>query len=153
MDQKLRLGKRELNCLLLFTSNYVVSVGEVFSSFGCLGKSTLLTHLSQRLIGEPLDTHGPASVRRPSSSSSSSTMLKHLLLRTACPIKAKFYVKPLWIGGTKVCSRHPGHMTKMAATPIYGKNPSKPSSLELAGRFPRNLVCSIGDSARHSLFK
>ena len=24
-----------------------------------------------------------------------------------------------------VCLRHLGHMTKMAATPIYGKNPSK----------------------------
>ena len=29
------------------------------------------------------------------------------------------------VGGTKVCSRLLGHMTKMAATPIYGKNPSK----------------------------
>ena len=28
-------------------------------------------------------------------------------------------------GGTIFCSRHLGHMTKMAATPIYGKNPSK----------------------------
>ena len=28
-------------------------------------------------------------------------------------------------GGTKVCINGPGHMTKMAATPIYGKNPSK----------------------------
>ena len=44
---------------------------------------------------------------------------------TALPIKAKFYVEPHWVGGTKVCSRHAGHMTKMAATPIYGKNPSK----------------------------
>ena len=33
----------------------------------------------------------------------------------------------------KVCSNGPGHMTKMAAMPIYGKNPSK------------ILVCSIGD--------
>ena len=24
--------------------------------------------------------------------------------------------------GTKICSNGPGHMTKMAATPIYGKN-------------------------------
>ena len=24
--------------------------------------------------------------------------------------------------GAKVCSNGPGHMTKMAATPIYGKN-------------------------------
>ena len=29
------------------------------------------------------------------------------------------------MGGTKVCSNGPGHMTKMAATPIYGKNPLK----------------------------
>ena len=28
-------------------------------------------------------------------------------------------------GGMKVCSRDLGHMTKMAATSIYGKNPSK----------------------------
>ena len=29
------------------------------------------------------------------------------------------------MGGTKVCSRHLGVITKMATTPIYGKNPSK----------------------------
>ena len=40
---------------------------------------------------------------------------------TANPIKAKFYVEPLWIGETKVSSRHLGHMTKMADMPIYGK--------------------------------
>ena len=44
---------------------------------------------------------------------------------TAGPIKAKFYVEPPWVGGTIFCSQHLGHMTKMAATPIYGKNPSK----------------------------
>ena len=36
-----RLGKRELICLLLFTCNYVVSVWEVSSSSGCLGRATL----------------------------------------------------------------------------------------------------------------
>ena len=41
---------------------------------------------------------------------------------TALPIKAKFYVKPPWEGGTKVYINGPGHMTKMAAMPIYGKN-------------------------------
>ena len=44
---------------------------------------------------------------------------------TAWPIKAKFYMEPPWVEGTKFCSRHLGHMTKMAAMPIYGKNPSK----------------------------
>ena len=41
---------------------------------------------------------------------------------TAWPIKGKFYVEPSWEGRTKVCINGPGHMTKMAATPIYGKN-------------------------------
>ena len=31
-------------------------------------------------------------------------------------------MKPPWDGGTKVCSNGPGHMTKVAAMPIYGKN-------------------------------
>ena len=35
-----------------------------------------------------------------------------------------------------------GHMTNMAAMPIYGKNLKKSSSPELAG-WPLNLVCSI----------
>ena len=41
---------------------------------------------------------------------------------TALPIKAKFYVVPPWEGGTKICINGPGHMTKMAAITIYGKN-------------------------------
>ena len=31
-------------------------------------------------------------------------------------------MEPPWEGGTKVYINHPGHMTKMAARPIYGKN-------------------------------
>ena len=49
---------------------------------------------------------------------------------TAWPIKAKFYVEPTWEGGTKVYINGPGHMTKMAAMPIYGKNLRKSSSPE-----------------------
>ena len=41
MNQLPRLGKTELICLLLFSCNYVVSVGEVSSSFGCLELATL----------------------------------------------------------------------------------------------------------------
>ena len=36
-------------------------------------------------------------------------------------------------------------MTKMAATPIYGKNLLKSSSQESEGQRPWDLVCSIGD--------
>ena len=42
-------------------------------------------------------------------------------------------------GGTKVRSNGPGHMTKMAAMPIYGKN-FKKSSPEPKGRWPWNVV-------------
>ena len=40
---------------------------------------------------------------------------------TAWPIKAKFYVKPPWKGGTNFYINGPGHMTKMSTMPIYSK--------------------------------
>ena len=87
--------------------------------------SIFLAHLSQRLIGELIvySCSGvrPSVVRR----RTSSTISNIFFSETAGPIKAKFYVEPPWVGGTKFCSRHLGHMTKMAAMPIYGKNPSK----------------------------
>ena len=48
----------------------------------------------------------------------------------------------LWDGGMKVCSNGPGHMTKMVAMPIYGKNLKK-SSPEPKGLWPWILVCII----------
>ena len=46
-------------------------------------------------------------------------------------------------GGTKLYSNGPGHMTKMATMPIYGKNP-----LKIFSRTSRpmtwDLVCNIG---------
>ena len=49
-------------------------------------------------------------------------------------IEAKFHVEPPWDGGTKIYSNGPGHMTKVAAMPIYGKNLKKSSSPEPKGR-------------------
>ena len=91
-----------------------------------MGKSEnsgFLAHLSQRLIGE-LTGYSWSGVRP---SSSVVNNFKRLLLRNrwADQSQAKFYVEPPWVGGTIFCSRHLGHVTKMAATPIYGKNPSK----------------------------
>ena len=81
---------------------------------------------------EPLGSQGELIVyqwiRRPSvvrRRRTSSTISNIFFSETAGPIKAKFYLEPPWVGGTIFCSRHLGHMTKMAATPIYGKNPSK----------------------------
>ena len=67
---------------------------------------------------------------------------------TTGPIEVKFHMEPPWDGGTEaklhmeppwdvgttVCSNVPGHMTKMAAMPIYGKNLKKSSSPEPKGR-------------------
>ena len=54
-------------------------------------------------------------------------------LETARSIEAKFHVVPPWDGGTKVYSNGPGHMTKMAAMPIYGKSIKNSSCLEPKG--------------------
>ena len=62
------------------------------------------------LIGRPLSSV----VRRPHSLNISS--------ETTGPIKVNFHMKLLWDGGMKVCSNGPGHMTKRAVMPIYGKN-------------------------------
>ena len=61
-------------------------------------------------------------VWRPSSAASASPISNIFSSETARQIKAKFNVEPPWEGGTKVYINGPGHMTKMAATPIYGKN-------------------------------
>ena len=55
---------------------------------------------------------------------------------TTVPIEAKFHMELPWDWGTKVCSNSPGHMAKMAAMPIYGKNLKKSSSLEPKGLCP-----------------
>ena len=77
---------------------------------------------------EPLGSQGELIVYPSSWRPSSSVRPPFSMIfssETALPIKAKFYVEPPWEGGTKVYINGPGHMTKMGATPIYGKNPSK----------------------------
>ena len=48
-------------------------------------------------------------------------------------------MKHLWGGGTNVYINNPGHITKMATMPIYGKNRSK-SSPEALDRFQQNFA-------------
>ena len=94
---------------------------------------SFLAHLSQRLTCELI---GYPWIRRPSSASvvrPSVHIFKHLLLRNRLANQSQICVEPPWEGGTKVCINGPGHMTKMAATPIYGKNLKKSSSPEPAG--------------------
>ena len=72
---------------------------------------------------------------------------------TAWPIKAKYYVEPPWEGGTKVYINGPGHMTKMAAMPIYGKNPSKIFFSRTRADFHETWYVASGTPAHHSLYK
>ena len=103
----------------------------------------LLAHLSRMLTSELIEQVGLRRLssfvlrRRPYS-------LNIFFSGTAWPIKVIFHMKPPWDGGTKVCSNDPGHMTKMANMPIYGKNLKKSSSPEPKDRWPWNLVCSFG---------
>ena len=87
-----------------------------------LGYFCFLAHLSRRLIGELIVYQWSGVRRRRCRRPQCSNIF---FSETAWPIKAKFYVEPPWVGGTKFCSWHLGHMTKMAATSIYGQNPSK----------------------------
>ena len=48
-------------------------------------------------------------------------------LETAWPIEATFHVKTPWDRGMKVCSNGLGHITNMAAMPIYDNNLKKSS--------------------------
>ena len=52
---------------------------------------------------------------------------------TTGPIEAKFHMAPPWDGEMEVYSNGQGHMTKMAAMPIYDKYLKKPSSPEPKG--------------------
>ena len=72
--------------------------------------------------GELIVYHAPASIRRPSVVRHPFTISNIFSSEAAWPIKAKFYVEPPLEERTKVCINDPGHMTKMAAMPIYGKN-------------------------------
>ena len=109
----------------------------------------VFAHLSQRLICE-LIGYPLSGVRRHRPSTISNVFSSE----TAWPIKAKFHVEPPWEGGTKVCINCPGHMTKMAAMPIYGKNLKK--NLLFRNRwtdFHKTWYVASVTPAHHSLYK
>ena len=113
----------------MFTSNtgmIRIKNGMIRCTIKTVNNLIILANLSQRLIGQLIGYSWSGvrpSVRRPSVVRPQCS--KIFFSKTAWPIKAKFYVEPPCVGETRVCSRHLGQMTKMATTPIYGKNPSK----------------------------
>ena len=71
----------------------------------------------------------PSGVRRPSVVRPS-TISNDFFSETTGPIATKFHLQPPEPLGKKSCSNGLGHMTNMAAMPIYGKNLKKSSSPE-----------------------
>ena len=65
-----------------------------------------------------------------------STFSNDFSSETTGPIATKVHMQPTGKGGKKVYIFGPGHMTKMASMPIYGKNLKKSSSPEPLGRLP-----------------
>ena len=65
-----------------------------------------------------------SSVRRPS------TISNDFSSETTGPIATKFHVQPPGPLGKKSCSNGLGHMTNMAAMPIYGKKSSSPEPID-----------------------
>ena len=51
-----------------------------------------------------------------------STFSKDFSSENTGPISNKFHMQPLGKGGKKIYIFCPGHITKMATLPIYGKN-------------------------------
>ena len=85
-------------------------------------------------------------ISRPLSVRPSSTFFKYLLIRNHWADWGQISFGVSMAVGTKICSNNPDHMTEMAAMLIYGEN-LKISSPEPKGRWPWNLVCSIGCSS------
>ena len=65
------------------------------------------------------------------------------LTETVWQFGTKIHMKAWGKIGMKIYTNELGHMTNMAAMPIYGKNLNKSSSPEPIDRWPWNFVCSI----------
>ena len=48
--------------------------------------------------------------------------ISNILPKATGRIVPNSHLEPPGAEGMKICSNHPGHMTNMATTPIYGKN-------------------------------
>ena len=95
-----------------------------------------LAHLSRRLRGNLYYRQAPSSVVRPSVVRRPFTISNGFSSKTTRSIATKFHIQPPGPLGKKSYSNGLGHMTNMAAMPIYGKNFKKSSSPEPIDQWP-----------------
>ena len=72
---------------------------------------------------------------------------------TPGPISANLHVEHPYERGTKVCIIGPGHMTKMAAMPIYGKTLKTLLLWNLWIDFNGTWYVAVGTLTHHRLYK
>ena len=111
-----------------------------------------LAHLSRRLIGE-LIVYPWSGVRRTSSVVRRPQCSNIFFSETAWPIKAKFYVEPPWVGGTKLFAASGSHDQDGRHAHIWQK-PFK--NLLLQNRradFRETWYVASGTPAHHKLCK
>ena len=82
-----------------------------------------------------------------------STFLNTFSSETTGSIETKFHMESPWDRETKVCSNGPGHIIKMAAMPIYGKNLKKSSPPEPKADDLQSWYAALGARVLPSLFK
>ena len=134
----------------LFRMNLILSYvkGTGFTGNFSLTLSIFLAHLSRRLTGELI---GYPWIRRPSvvrSHFQTSSPLKPL-----CQSKPNFMWTLLGKGERNKCINGPGHMTKMAAMPIYGKNLKNLLLQNRRADFHETWYVASGTPAHHNLYK
>ena len=64
--------------------------------------------------------------------------IKTVFSQTIGPIELKFHTKTLYDKLAKIYAKYFGHMTKMTATPIYGKN-----HLKIFSRTRRTVILGL----------
>ena len=82
-----------------------------------------------------------------------STFSNFFFWETVWPTEAKFYVQPPLDGETKVWTNSLGHMTKMAAMPIYGKNSKSHLLLDQKVDDLESWYAALGIQVLPNLFK
>ena len=141
---RLILHHRHVNVMVGICLKFLIIWPGSVMFWGKLGW-ILLAHLSQRLIGELIGY--PWSGIRPSVIVNN---FKHLLLQKGLPDQSQILCGASLGRGNKILFPASGsHDQDGRHAHIYMvKTLQKSSSPEPAGRFPRNLVCSIGDSSQ-----
>ena len=113
-----------------------------FGNYCSLGSQSCLKHLAK--WGNDLEWVSNVKVILwPWSKVTQISKKKLIFLINSWGIMNKIYMKAWGRIGMKIYTNELGHMTNMAAMPIYGKNLKKSSSPEPIDPWPWNFVCSI----------